>query len=307
MPQVEPVPFAPGSLLWDLAGEHRGMLVFLMPTLMQAMHPIIGDALSRMPVVLTDPYGRRERSVDSIHLWIYGGAEAVAEGRRLIELHKPVKGRGPDGRDHSALMPEVWSWVPLSAYPAFLMQCEVFGDPLDAADRVRLYAEVQNLARILGVREQHIPPTVEDFWVYYDEMVSTRLVDHPFVHEVLDQLTRVGPPPELPAVLHPLWRAVIPLVGAASRFTVHGTFPPEVRAILGIDWTPRDERLFRLLGQAVRYAVRLSPEWLRYPATPRLARRLARAEAGGRPTAALRRRLAQRVGVLHGRHTTSLT
>lgn len=304
--QVEPVPFGPGSLLWDLAGEHRAFLTFLMPTLMQAMHPVIGDALARMPVALTDPYGRRERSVDSIHLWVYGGAEAVAEGRRLMELHRPVKGRDVDGRDRSALTPEVWAWVPLSAYPAFLVQCAVFGEPLDAADELRLYAEVQNLARILGVREQHIPATVPEFWAYYDTMVSSRLVDHPFVHEVLDRLTTVGPPPSLPAALHPAWRAVIPVVGRVSRFVVHGTFPPEVRTILGIRWSPGRERAFRLLGHGIRHAARITPERLRYPATPRLARELARARAAARPTEALQRRLAERIAVLHGRNTTSL-
>jgi uncharacterized protein (DUF2236 family) len=304
--RVEPVPFGPGSLLWDLAGDRRGNLVFLMPTLMQAMHPVIGDALARRPVGITDPWGRLIRSLDSIHLWIYGGDEAIAEGRRLIELHKPVRGRDASGQERSALSPEVWAWVVLSAYPALLTQCDVFGEPLGPAGRRRLYAEVQNLARILGVRDRHIPPSTEEFWAYYQEMISTRLVDHPYVHRVLATGRAAPVPPGLPRPLHPLWHVAWEPVGRLGAWIISGTFPPEVRTILGISWTARDQRCLHLFGQAVRYSFRYAPEAVRYPATPRLARRLAQAQATGRPTAALHERLATRITHLHARNTKSL-
>lgn len=305
-PQVEPVPFGPGSLLWDLAGDRRSTLVFLMPTLMQAMHPVIGDALTRRPVAVTDPWGRLTRSLDSIHLWIYGGDEAIAEGRRLIELHKPVKGRDITGRDRPALSPEVWAWVVLSAYPAYLTLCEVFGEPLSPPDRQRLYGEIQNLARILGVRDRHIPPTTEDFWAYYHAMIATRLVDHPYVHRVLAAGRVIPAPPGLPRALHPLWQVAWPPLGRLGVWITHGTFPPEVRDILGITWHAHDQYGLRLLGQAVRYAFRYAPEAVRYPATPRLARRLAHAQATGRPTAVLRSQLDARVARLHARNTKTL-
>jgi uncharacterized protein (DUF2236 family) len=308
----EPVPFGPGSLLWDLAGDHRANLVLPMPTLMQAMHPVIGDALARMPVATTDPWGRLTRSLDSINLWIYGGSGAIEEGRRLLELHKPVKGRDIDGRDYSALKPEVWAWVVLSAYPAFLTMCRVFGEPLSAADRYRLYGEIQNLARLLGVRERHIPPTVADFWVYYDTMVATRLVNHPYVHRVLDVTRRPPPPPGLPAALIPVWRAVAPAIGRPVVWLVHGTFPPEVRRTLQIPWTGWDEWRFRLAGQVIRRGAKLTPEPLRYAPMPREARRLARAQASTGVTAGFRRRLAERrlarcEAVMRARQTKSLT
>jgi uncharacterized protein (DUF2236 family) len=299
-------PFGPGSLLWELAGDHRVNLVVLMPTLMQVMHPVIGDALSRNPVTTTDPWGRRTRSLDAIQLWVYGGAGALAEGPRLVELHKPVRGRDVDGRDYSALNPEVWAWVVLSSYPGLLTQCRVFGEPLSPADERRLYAEVQNLARMLCVRERHIPPTVADFWVYYDTMVATRLVNHPHVHRVLAVTRRPPPPPGVPGPLIPVWRAVAPAFGRPALWLVHGTFPPEVRSILGVPWSPRDERVFHLVGQTVRYLARVSPERLRYARMPRLARQLARARASGRPEARCRRRLARCEAAMRARQTKSL-
>jgi uncharacterized protein (DUF2236 family) len=303
---AEPVPFGPGSLLWDLTGDRRSTLVFLMPTLMQAMHPVIGDALTGRPVAITDPWGRLTRSLDSIHLWIYGGDEAIAEARRLIELHKPVRGRDTSGRERSALSPEVWAWVVLSGYPAYLTLCEVFGEPLSPPDRQRLYGEIRNLARVLGVSDRHIPPTTEDFWAYYHAMIATRLVDHPYVHRVLAAGRTIPAPPGLPRAVHPLWHAAWPPLGRLGVWITHGTFPPEVRDILGIAWSDRDQQAFHLLGQAVRYAFRYAPEAVRYPATPRLARRLARARATGQPTAALRSQLAARIAHLHARNTKTL-
>lgn len=299
-------PFAPGSLLWELAGDHRVNLVVLMPSLMQVMHPVIGDALSRIPVTTTDPWGRRARSLDSLRLWVYGGAGALAEGRRLVELHKPVRGRDVDGREFSALNPEVWAWVVLSGYLGFLTQCNVFGEPLGPAGERRLYAEMQNLARILGVRERHIPPTVADFWAYYDTMVATRLVNHPYVHRVLAVTRRPPPPPGLPGPLAPAWRALAPALGRPAVWLVYGTFPPAVRSILGVPWSQRDERVFRLVGETVRYLAKISPERLRYARMARLARELARAQAAGKPAAGCRRRLARCEAGMRGRQSRSL-
>jgi uncharacterized protein (DUF2236 family) len=301
-----PVAFGPGSLLWELIGDRRSELVLPVPTLMQTMHPVIGDALRRMPVALTDPWGRRTRSIDSVQLWIYGGDAATAEARRLIELHKPVRGRDVDGREYPALKPEVWAWVPLSAYPAMLTLCRLFGEPLSAADTVRLYDEVRDLARLLGVRERHIPATVADFWSYYDAMVAGRLVNHPHVHSVLAVARRPPPPPGLPGPLTPAWSAAAPLLGRLWVWLIRGTFPPQVREILGLDWTARDELLLRASGQAIRYLARVTPEPLRYFPMPRHARRLARARAAGRPTVRHEQRLARWQHRMRARHTVSL-
>jgi uncharacterized protein (DUF2236 family) len=304
--QVAPRSFGPGDLLWDLAGEFRSNLVFLMPTLMQTMHPIIGDALSRRPVTTADPFGRLERSVDSIQLWVYGGEAAHAERRRLIELHSGVRGRDVDGREYSALKPEVWAWVPLSAYPAFLTLCRVFGEPLSDADEQRLYGEVQNLARILGVREQHIPATTEAYWDYYRDMVEHRLVNHPYVHDVLGRGRRLPAPPGLPAFLTPLWTLIRPVVGAVSMWLTHGTFPPEVRDILGISWSRRNQLMFVAVGQVIRRLARITPERWRYPTMPRLARAIARAQASDVPTAALQHQLDRHLALVASRNTKVL-
>ncbi|MGH3723221.1 MAG: oxygenase MpaB family protein [Mycobacterium sp.] len=305
--QVAPRSFGPGDLLWDLAGEFRSNLIFLMPTLIQTMHPIIGDALMRRPVATTDPLGRLQRSVDSIHLWVYGGEAAHAERRRLIALHSTIKGRDIDGREHSALKPEVWAWVPLSAYPAFLTQTRVFGEPLSASDVERLYDEVKNLARILGVREQHIPATTEDYWAYYQQMVDERLINHPYVHDVLRAGQRFPTPPGLPRFLYRLWKNPIgPRLGAASVWLVHGTFPPEMRRILEIPWSARDERKFLLAGQLIRRISRFVPERWRYPTTPRLARAIARAEATGQSTIELQAALDRQLALIDSRNTKVL-
>jgi uncharacterized protein (DUF2236 family) len=86
----------------------------------------------------------------------------------------------------------------------------------------------------------------------------------------------------------------------------HGAFPPEMRTILEIQWTARDERMFLAVGQLIRRLMQVTPERLRYPVMPRLARAIARAEAAGRPTADLRDRLDSHLALVASRNTKSL-
>jgi uncharacterized protein (DUF2236 family) len=184
--------------------------------------------------------------------------------------------------------------------------CQVFGEPLSDSDAQRLYTEVQNLARILGVREQYIPPTTEAYWDYYHDMVGNRLVNHPYVHNVLRRGRHLPPPPLLPRTLAPLWALVRPGLGVVTTWMTHGAFPPEMRTILEIQWTARDERMFLAVGQLIRRLMQVTPERLRYPVMPRLARAIARAEAAGRPTADLRDRLDSHLALVASRNTKSL-
>src|SRR3954447_13571437 len=112
---MEPQPLGPGSMLWDGTGDHRMLLVLGGALVMQVMHPQIGAAVGHQSVYRTDPWGRLTRSLTSLQLWVYGGPEAIKEGRRLRELNKPISGVDDQGRRSPALSPEPYAWVFLSA------------------------------------------------------------------------------------------------------------------------------------------------------------------------------------------------
>ncbi|MFL6022735.1 MAG: oxygenase MpaB family protein, partial [Marmoricola sp.] len=85
-----------------------------------------------------------------------------------------------------------------------------------------------------------------------------------------------------------------------------GTFPPEMREILELEWSAKDERRFLAVGRAVRIAFRMLPERARYAKTPYLVRRLEKARAAGRSTERLQSELDERLQTIHGRQTKAL-
>lgn len=54
-----PVPFEPGSLLWEWAGLQTFVLGANSAFLLQAMHPAIGAVVDRWSTYRTDPWGER--------------------------------------------------------------------------------------------------------------------------------------------------------------------------------------------------------------------------------------------------------
>jgi uncharacterized protein (DUF2236 family) len=282
-------PIEPGTRLW----EDTGLITFSLTTgaafALQVMHPSVGAVVGEHSVFRTDAIGRAQRSIASVLTWVYGGPEALVEADRLRALHAPLRTVDSAGVTHKALASGPWAWIILTAPYAYTAAARYFSlRPLTRADEEAFYAETQQLMRNLHVAEKEIPPTYADYLARFDEVLSDRLVPHPTVFEFLAATRRVPPPPELPAVLRPLWRMVADVPGRVQYFVTVGTLPPKARAILNLPWSDRDERRLRAFGRVVGLAMTVLPERLRY--FP-IAYRARRAEQAQR---ALQRALAHR-------------
>ncbi|MFI6324141.1 oxygenase MpaB family protein [Nonomuraea sp. NPDC050556] len=254
-------PFGPGSMLWEGMGDARLMFVLGGALILQVMHPAIGAAVGEQSVYKTDPWGRLSRSITSLQTWVYGGAGAIEEGRRLREMHKDISGIDSQGRKYHALSAEPYAWVHLTAFERAVTMARYFGEPYTPEEERRVYAEILQLGAILQVPERMFPPTVEDYWAYFDDMVEHTLEDHPTAHDVLDVARSVGPPPHVPRAL---WKPVGLGSGRLNVFVTTGTLPPAVREKLGLAWTARDERRLRALGRTVAAVAPRLPERVRY-------------------------------------------
>ncbi|PWI10600.1 DUF2236 domain-containing protein [Streptomyces sp. NWU339] len=272
----EPVPFAPGSLLWDIVGDVRILLSLPAALVLQVAHPAVGAGVDDHSVFRTDPWGRAERSLNSLQLWVYGGEQALEEGRRLRELHKGISGTDTRGRAYHALTPAYYAWVHATAYPVFLRAAQYLSRPLDEPDERRLYDELLNLGAILGIKQRDMPRTPEEFWPYFDAMVREELEKTAVVTELLDPRRPIPPPDGAGTLLRRLWPVLRPPLARLHVFVTTGLLPPTVRDHLGLAWTARDERRLRRLGAVVRTVVPLLPERLGYLPTARAARRAAR-------------------------------
>ncbi|MCI0434757.1 MAG: DUF2236 domain-containing protein [Gemmatimonadetes bacterium] len=274
--RADVVPFGPGSLLWDGAGDRRMLLVLGGALIMQAMHPTIGEAISQTREYATDPWGRFERSINSVQRWVYGGAGAFAEGERLRELHKKFSGTHADGTRWRALDPEPWAWVHNTVFERAVVLNRYFSDePLTGEPVRRMYEEVLQLGRILHVPERMLPPTVEEYWSYFDDMVANKLTAHPAARDVLQRMVATPAPPSIPRAIRAAWKPFGLSVGRLQQFVTVGTFPPAVREILGLTWSDRDEQRLRRFGRAVVATWPHLPERVRYMPIAYRARRAA--------------------------------
>lgn len=274
---VDVEPFGPDSLLWEMTGDQRFLLVFPGALIMQVMHPAIGSAVGEFSVYRTDPWGRAVRSIDSVMLWVYGGDAALAEGRRLRELHKPIKGVDNHGQGYHANNPEPYTWVHATAFERFVTFRKLFGVPLTESEEDQLYDEYLQLGAILHIPSQHMPPNRAAYWDYFHTMVSTRLENHPTAQDVLEVMRNdVKAPPILPAPLTRLWPPLGKAGGSLGHWLTVATFPQEVRDILQLEWTPADERKLQRFAAGVRAVAPRLPDRVRYHPYAHRARMLDR-------------------------------
>ncbi|HEV7627684.1 MAG TPA: oxygenase MpaB family protein, partial [Streptomyces sp.] len=211
----EPEPPPPGGMLWDLAGETRMLLTLPAALTMQVAHPAVSAGVDHYSVFRTDPWGRGERSLTSVQLWVYGGEKAAEEGRRLRKLHRSIQGVDAHGRDYHALTPDYYAWVHATGFPVYEHAQRYLGSrPYTDDEKRRLYAEWLQVGRILGIRDRDMPQTVEEFRPYYRRMLSEEVEETLVVRELVSTDRPVPPPDRGPrlvrAVLRLMWPVLLP-------------------------------------------------------------------------------------------------
>lgn len=280
-----PVPPPPGGMLWDLAGEVRMLLTLPAALAMQVAHPAVSAGVDEYSVFRTDPWGRGERSLRSVQLWVYGGEKAEEEGRRLRRLHQGIKGVDAHGREYHALTPAYYSWVHATGFPVYRHTRPYLGGrPYTPDEERRLYAEWLQVGRVLGIHDRDMPQTVEEFWPYYRRVLSEELERTAVVEELIAVDVPLPAPDRGPRAVRTALRLAWPVLGPwfarFRRFLTIGMMPPDARAAIGLPWTERQERRLRGLGRAVRVVMPLLPERLRYLPLAYAARKEYRRQSG---------------------------
>jgi uncharacterized protein (DUF2236 family) len=272
----EPQPPPPGGVLWSLTGDIRTLLMLPAALTLQVARPAVGAGVDDHSVFRTDPWGRGERSLRSLQLWVYGGEAAAQEGRRLRELHRTIQGTDAHGRSYHALTPAHYAWVHATGFPVFRHAARYLVRELTEAEERQLYGEWLQVGRVLGIHDRDMPQTVEEFWPYYRKMLADEVEATVVVRELVDVDQPVPPPDRgpLPArlVLRVLWPLLRGPFARVRRFMTIGLMPPDAREAIGLPWTDAQERRLRRVGRVVRALVPVLPERLRYLPLAREAR-----------------------------------
>lgn len=177
---AEPAPPPPGGVLWSEVGDIRTLLTLPAALAMQVAHPAVGAGVDEFSDFRTDPWGRAERSLWSLQLWVYGGDAAVEEGSRLRALHRGIEGTDTRGRHYRALAPHTYAWVHATGFPVFLRRRTYLGRPYTEAQQRQLYGEWLQVGRVLGIDDRDMPQTVEAFWPYYRRMLADEIEATPW-------------------------------------------------------------------------------------------------------------------------------
>jgi uncharacterized protein (DUF2236 family) len=256
----------PESITWRRAGDARTMFGAGAALLLQVAHPTVAAGVREHSDFKADPWGRLFRTLDYVHMLVYGGPEAaVGTGRAMRAMHQRIKGTAPDGRRYHALEPEAYAWVHATLAETIIGAHARFGRPLDGAQRTRFWDEWRGLGRLLGIREQDLPPTWAGFRAYVEEMCATKLEPSDVVDDVLESLADPKAPDlrGLGGGRGWVWKAVTLPTSHTMRLATIGLLPETARRQLDLEWTLAMELELNAIGRLSRFTTPVLPRSLR--------------------------------------------
>lgn len=236
----------------------------------EMMLPAVSAALVDTARIRDDPFGRARRTAASDQLaFLANRVDRREEMQRLVELHRDVKGVGPEGERYSALSPEPWNWNLISI---FFMHRGAFvaitGERLGAAENQLIWDRFRALCEDLKMpgRARQLAESYEDLCAYYDRMAAEKLKHTASLDIVMDATLRPRRPASMPAVTAPLWTLLGPVAGHIVTVLGFGIMHPRVREIVPMAWTRRHDLEFTVFTRLLRLAYRWLPS--RFTDTP---------------------------------------
>jgi uncharacterized protein (DUF2236 family) len=252
--------FGPDSVTWRVNREAVLLLGGGRALLLQVAHPLVAAGVAAHSEFRSAPLERLRRTLDlTLTITFADAASAIAAVRQIEQVHTHVRGRlttdvGPfrSGTPYDASDPALLLWVHATLVDTALLVYERFVGPLPRSARARYYEESKIAARLFGIPDELIPPSLTDFRSYMKRMISS------------DVLAVGNASREIAAsILHP--PVALPLQPAfriANLFTV-GLLPPPLRARYGLTWGRTSEAALHALTTTTRSLLPLLPDLMR--------------------------------------------
>lgn len=165
-----------GSVTWRRFGELPGAFLAGTGLLLQVAHPVVGAGVLEHSEFKTRPWVRAWRTHLSTMRFVYGaGSGAHAEGARLIEAHREIKGVDARGDRYHALNPEAHAWVHLTLAKFMVDTAHWFGTPLTPSEKDQMWTEFRSVGLALGVKDHHMPQDWAGAQRRFGEVLRDRL------------------------------------------------------------------------------------------------------------------------------------
>lgn len=238
--------------------------------LLQVAHPLVAAGVAAYSDFRSHPLDRLWRTLDLMLTLVFADAESALRAVREIErVHARVHGvldadvgPFPRGTTWSANDPPLLRWVWATLVDTALLVYERFVASLSPMERATYYEESKIGARMLGVPDALIPPTIDAFGRYVAGMLDgDTLAVGPASREIAASILR----PPLPI-------GIRQLAGTTALFTA-GLLPAPLRERYGLGWDPARETLLRTIAATTRLGLPLLPGPLRFMPHARRASR----------------------------------
>lgn len=188
---------------------------------------------------------RRQRSREYIYGTVYDAPEdAKKYGLKTRNMHKSVKGTLQDGTYHSLNADTFYFAHVTFFYHLLIIITEqlYFDGSMPREMKEQIFEESKEWYSMWGVDDSPQPDTYDDFEQYLENIERNYLVNSQVSQVMLEQFLERRPAPRWwPPVLK---KTVWPWV-AARRQIVVNSFPPHVRELFNLEWTPEDEEMAR--------------------------------------------------------------
>jgi uncharacterized protein (DUF2236 family) len=160
--------FGPGSVTWRLNGDLSAPVAGLRSLLVQALHPLAMAGVDQHSDWRADPAGRLASTAAFLATITYGDrAAAQRAAARVRKIHERVRGTDPvTGQPYAAGDPDLLVWVHVGLVDSVLAAAELYGTPLNDADKDAYLAEMTVAAELVGVPAGRAPSTVAELGDY---------------------------------------------------------------------------------------------------------------------------------------------
>lgn len=212
-----------------------------------AMRPV-GLGVVEHSSTLDRPVDRLRTTLTYVYVLALGTAEEQRAVAQMVNrVHGPVRSPGR----YDAFDPALQLWVAATlAHEGPRIHEQVFG-PMDPVSRERVHRESAVYATALQVPAKDWPADMAAFGEYWSRTLRT-LEPDPAVQDFAARLlTTQGQPL--------LVRLVLPLQSLMAR----GGVPAEVREVLGLGWSEREQRAYDLFWKAFPPVYRRLPRSVR--------------------------------------------
>jgi uncharacterized protein (DUF2236 family) len=227
---------------------------------MQVAHPLVAAGVANHSNFQKDPLSRFVHTLELMHTLVFGRRREVEQMlRRFNAVHKPVKGHlshasgpFPAGTQYDANDPQLKLWVQATLIDTSLLAYQRFVGPLTAGERQSYYADSLVLAQLMGVPQEVLPPTLEEFYGYMEEMLAS---DALAVTDRARMLQR--------SVFDPGNVSLVPYASArVLRFVAAGLLPERLRRAYRLQWDGRKQVALDALSRTLRLVRPVSPAWV---------------------------------------------